>query len=91
MTQTTDTAFILEVRGDKPGQIREDLDLAVKRVISHAVEIGQHGVLVTQHNYCLYSVTLSEDVPYGQIEERRSAECESGVTALPAPCGRESY
>jgi hypothetical protein len=74
MTEITDASYLLEVRGDKAQQIREDLNGAVDRAISHAKKVGRHGVLVTQHSYTFYTVTLSKDVPYGQIRERRPTE-----------------
>lgn len=38
------------------------------------MKVGRHGVLVTQHTNTFYTVTLSKDVPYGQIYERRLTE-----------------
>ena len=85
MTESTDTQYLLEVRGDNPLQIREDLNGAVDRAIAHAMKIGRHGVLVTQHSYTLYTVALSNDVPYGQILERRLEPSDQTASPLPAP------
>ncbi|WP_314192294.1 hypothetical protein [uncultured Arthrobacter sp.] len=74
MTEKTEASYLLEIRGDKAQQIREDLNGAVERAIGHAKKVGRHGVLVTQHSYTFYTVTLSNDVPYGQIQERRLTE-----------------
>jgi hypothetical protein len=74
MTETVDAAYLLEVRGDEALQIRKELNAAVERAVSHAINVGRHGVLVTQHSYTYYTVALSEDVPYGQIQERRLTE-----------------
>ena len=82
MTEATDAFYLLEVRGDKPLQIREDLDRAVDSAIAHAVKGGLHGVLVTQHSYTYYTVTLSNDVPYGQIRERRLASTDAAATSM---------
>jgi hypothetical protein len=38
--------------------------------IKHAIEEG-HGILVTQHSYRHYAVSVSPDVPFGQIHEQR--------------------
>lgn len=74
MTENTGTSFRWEVTGHEPLQIRKDLDEAVDRAVFHALQVGSHGVLVTQHSCTLYTVALSTDVPYGQIHERRKAE-----------------
>jgi hypothetical protein len=39
--------------------------------VTHAVNVGGHGILVTQHSHAFYTVALSKDVPYGQTMERR--------------------
>lgn len=77
MSQVIDSTYVLEVRGDKQRQLWEDVDRAVEQAIAHAIEIGHHGVLVTQHNCHFYSVTLSKNVPYGQTQELRSTPFES--------------
>jgi hypothetical protein len=59
MTENIDA----EVSGDKAPQIREDLNGAVDRAVHHAMKVGRHGVLVTQHTNTFYTVTLSKDVP----------------------------
>lgn len=81
MTEATDASFLLEIRGDNPLQIREDINGAVESAIAHAVKVGHHGVLVTQHSYTYYTVTLSNDVPYGQIGERRLASADAGTSS----------
>ena len=85
MTEATDTPYLLEVRGDNPLQIREDLNGAVDRAIAHAMKIGRHGVLVTQHSYTFYTVALSNDVPYGQIRERRPEPSDQTASPWPVP------
>lgn len=74
MTENLDPPYLLQVRGDDARQIREDLNGAVDQAVNHALRVGRHGVLVTQHSYTFYTVTLSKDVPYGQIQERRLSE-----------------
>jgi hypothetical protein len=71
MTESINASYLLEIRGDKPRQIREDLNGAVDRAVTHAMKVGRHGLLVTQHSYTFYTVALSKDVPYGKIQERR--------------------
>jgi len=73
MTENNGTSLLLEVTGHEPPQIRRNLDEAVDRAVFHALQVGSHGVLVTQHSYTLYTVALSTDVPYGEIHERRNA------------------
>lgn len=68
---------VLEICSDKPHQVHEHLNVAVDRAIAHAIKIGSYGVLVTQHSYRLYSVSLNTDVPYGQIREHSLATRES--------------
>lgn len=79
MTETTHASYVTEVRGDTAHQIRNDLNSAVDRAVGRAIEIGSHGVLITQHSYTFYTVTLSDDVPYGQIQERRLTDVGDAV------------
>ena len=67
----SDIPCLLEVRGEHALQIWEDLDAAVNLAIKQAVKTGRHGVLVTQHSNCHYTVALSNEVPYGETHERR--------------------
>jgi hypothetical protein len=71
MTETAESPYLLEVRGDNPHQIQEDLNAAVDQAVSYATAVGRHGVLATQHRPTLYTVALNPAVPYGQIHERR--------------------
>jgi hypothetical protein len=82
MTKTTETAYARDVRGNKPGQIREDLDVAVDGAIAFAMKIGRHGVLVTQHSYAHYTVALDAGVPYGQIREQSLQDTGCDATRL---------
>ncbi|WP_454697206.1 hypothetical protein [Arthrobacter humicola] len=74
MTGNFETPHFQEIRGEQPLQISEDLNGAVATAVAHAMDIGGHGVLVTQHSPTFYTVSLSRDVPYGQIRERRATE-----------------
>lgn len=74
MTADSATPYLLEIRGEQPLQISEALNGAVATAVDRAMEIGQHGVLMTQHSHTFYTVSLSQDVPYGQILERRATE-----------------
>lgn len=74
MTEQADAPYLLEVRVHEASRIHDDLNGAVDRAVSHAINKGGYGVLVTQHSYTFYTVALSEEVPYGQIMERRLTE-----------------
>lgn len=63
--------YLLEVKGNEASQIREDLNAAINKAVTHAVNVGGHGILVTQHSHSFYTVALSKEVPYGQTMERR--------------------
>lgn len=82
-----EAAYLLEVKGYEASQIREDLNAAINQAVTHAVNVGGHGILVTQHSHTFYTVTLSKEVPHGQTMERRLADTagallESGHTRL---------
>lgn len=74
MTEQADASYLVEVRGDEALRILDDLNDVVNRAISYAIKVGRNGVLVTQHTSTYYTVRLSKDVPYGQIQERRLNE-----------------
>ncbi len=58
--------LILEVTAHDPDTINNDLTTAEEIARSHAMQDCRHGILVTQHNYTSFTVTVSADVPYGQ-------------------------
>lgn len=58
-----DSSCLLEVKGEQAPQIWEELDKAVVLAIRHANKSGWHGVLVTQHNTCHYTLAVTEKVP----------------------------
>lgn len=74
MTEQADASYLLEVRGEEALRIHEDLNDAVDRAVGQAIKAGHQGVLVTQHTFTYYTVRLSKDVPYGQIQEQRLTE-----------------
>ncbi|MDQ1060428.1 hypothetical protein QFZ23_004329 [Arthrobacter globiformis] len=65
------TTLTLEVSGKDPDTIQTNLTAAVDTAITQAMAAGGHGILVTQHTYNDFTVTLHPDVPYGQTREER--------------------
>lgn len=47
-----------------------DLDEAVQRAEKYAQRGGRQGVLVSRHEPTLYTVLVSDNVPYGLTYER---------------------
>ena len=64
-------ALPVAVHASTPGQLQEDLSAAVSLIRDRAIEEGRHGILITQHSYTEFTVTISEDVPYGMTMEAR--------------------
>jgi hypothetical protein len=52
---------------------------AVNCAVTHAMQIGHHGVLVTQHSHTFYTVVLSKEVPFGQPKNSGSQNRFDGV------------
>jgi len=50
--------------------LQADLHKAEQTARVHAAALGL-GVMVTQHDYSTYSVTISPNVPYGETREQR--------------------
>ncbi|MEW9871306.1 hypothetical protein [Arthrobacter sp. HS15c] len=65
----TATAEHVEVRVDSARQIEERLNAAVKELQPLAAS-ARHGILVTRLNPGHYTISLSEDVPFGLTRER---------------------
>ncbi|MHC6219527.1 hypothetical protein [Arthrobacter sp. MMS24-S77] len=63
--------LVLEISAHDPDSIENDLNTAVEIAREHAMKEYRHGILVTQHSYTSYTVTVSGDVPYGETHERR--------------------
>jgi hypothetical protein len=78
---THTVAKVLKVAGDDVAGIETALDAAVLVAQEHAMKQGRHGVLVTQHGFNSYTVTVSDDVPFGQTHERRQWRSMSGDLA----------
>jgi hypothetical protein len=57
------------VTGDNPQSIQEDLDAAVELARQQAMEEHRHGILVTRLGTASFTVTLSDEVPYGTTQE----------------------
>lgn len=51
------------------GLIEHRLNEAVAIVRTAAMQDGLHGILVTRHNFDSFTVSLSEDVPFGLTRE----------------------
>jgi len=62
-------ALPVVIHASTPAQLQEDISSAVGLVRLKAVEEGRHGILVTQHSYTEFTVTISQDVPYGVTME----------------------
>lgn len=62
---------VLEVTGEDPESLQNNLTAAVNEVCTLAVRLGRHGIMVTQHDFNSFTVRLSPDVPYGQTWEQR--------------------
>lgn len=63
--------LVLEVTGQDPESIQDNLTAAVEQACTAAVRRGSHGIMITQHDFNSFTVMLSEEVPYGQTWERR--------------------
>ena len=61
----------LEITARDPETIEKDLNIAHDIVRQHAMKDRRHGILITQHGYTTYTVTVSSNVPYGQTHELR--------------------
>jgi hypothetical protein len=59
------------VHASSAAQLQDDLTIAIDLVRLEAIEDGRHGILVTQHSYTEFTVTISEKVPYGETREAR--------------------
>ena len=68
---TTRPDGVLEITAHAPDTLENDLNAAEQIAREHAMQHGLHGVLVTQHGYTSFTVTLSPDVPYGLTRLRR--------------------
>ncbi|WP_427008628.1 hypothetical protein [Pseudarthrobacter sp. H2] len=66
------TTLTLNVSGKDPDTLQTNLTTAVDTAITQAMAMGhRHGIMVTQHDYNDFTVTLHPDVPYGQAREER--------------------
>lgn len=63
--------LVLEITAHDPGTIEAELNTAVETLLTQALRERSRGILVTQHGYKRYTVTLSPEVPYGQTHEHR--------------------
>lgn len=63
------------VTGDNPQSIQEDLDAAVELARQQAMEERRNGILVTRLGTASFTVTLSDEVPYGTTQE----SCQIGI------------
>jgi MoxR-like ATPase len=59
--------------------IEEELNRAVNAAIGYAMEEGQYGILVTRDASTTFTVTLTANIPYGQILK------ENGVALMYTP------
>ncbi|MHC6219841.1 hypothetical protein [Arthrobacter sp. MMS24-S77] len=80
--------LVLEITAHDPGTIETELNTAVETLLAQALRERSRGILVTQHGYNRYTVTLSPEVPYGQTHEHREwdrADSASIHTQAPVP------
>lgn len=63
--------LVLEVTGQDPDVIQDNLTAAVEAAREQAMLAGGYGIVVTQHASDSFTVALSADVPYGQTREQR--------------------
>lgn len=68
----SENELILHVSAKTSSALQEDLDSAVEKARQAALKGGKHGVLVTQHDYWSYTVSISRDVPFGSTREQRN-------------------
>jgi hypothetical protein len=71
MISTIEVGRTFFVEGNDPHLIEADLNAAVEQARQHAMEEGRHGILVTRHGHTTFTVAVSEDVPFGQTQERQ--------------------
>lgn len=71
MTMIQQSETTLEVDGDDALVIQAELDAAVALVSSACRSLGG-GVLVTQHDYWSFTVSVSPDVPNGHTFRRQA-------------------
>lgn len=74
---------VLEVTGEDPESLQINLTTAVDQACTAAMRLGDHGIMVTQHNFSFFTVRLSPEVPYGQTWERREFSG-TGADSVPA-------
>lgn len=63
--------FALEVTADNAAEIEQLLCEAFDAVLEHALERGEGGILVTQHDHSRYTLAISAEVPFGLTIERQ--------------------
>jgi hypothetical protein len=74
MISTIEVGRTFFVEGNDPHIIEADLNAAVEQARQHAMEGGRHGILVTRHGHTTFTVAVSEDVPFGQTQERQGPQ-----------------
>ncbi len=70
MIETIEVGRIFLVEANHPSALDEELTKAADLACQHAMQEGQHGILVTRHGYTSYAVAISPDVPYRPTHER---------------------
>ncbi|MDQ1060838.1 hypothetical protein QFZ23_004803 [Arthrobacter globiformis] len=72
--KTQPPTFTVTITAHDAQNLQTELHLAEQSARKHATVLRQ-GILVTQHDYATYSVTVSPEVPYGQTREQRKCDC----------------
>lgn len=65
---------VLEVTGQDPDEIQDNLTAAVNAVRKQALLTGDCGILIIQHGFGSFTVSLNASVPYGETHEQRQLE-----------------
>lgn len=63
---------IAQLRVESKAELHEKLNAAVKTAVESCSDKAR-GILVTRDSFDRFSVALSPDVPFGQIQERDHA------------------
>lgn len=71
MTTYPGEVIIVDAVGADPRTVDRRLNDAEAAARERAMRDGSRGILITQHDYTSFTVSLSEDVPFGLTRESR--------------------
>lgn len=74
MAKATSTTkeFNVDVLVTHRAHLERQLDEAVSRVRVMALQEPRRGILVTRHDYQFFTVSLSDDIPFGLTREHQA-------------------